>query len=106
MRLHNKSIDEVSTSSQTSRHPNEPNYMTRTNSSRAKARSNSEPRQRPTKQKREKRRTSSNEGLHYATKGIRNYDHQKDHDSEFDSASTCTNGSSYYTTLYAYEVST
>ncbi|KAJ0526267.1 hypothetical protein HanHA300_Chr09g0321261 [Helianthus annuus] len=87
---HSKPVDELVGSSQTSTPHNEPNYMTKTESSRAKTRSHSAPRQRPTKQKRENRRTSS----------------QSSNDLEFDSASTCTNGSSYYTTLYEYKVST
>lgn len=121
IRLENKQIDEASTTSQTSTQHDEPNYMTRTMSSRAKARSHSEPRQRPTKQGREKRRTSSNEGLNVVTKEIQTHKHEMDHerwltklrgsakpinDLEFDSASTFSNDSSYYTTLYAYEVGT
>ncbi|PWA46473.1 hypothetical protein CTI12_AA508540 [Artemisia annua] len=121
IRLRNKQIDEASTTSQTSTQHDEPNYMTRTMSSRAKARSHSEPRQRPTKQGREKRRTSSNEGLNVVNKEIQTHEHEMDHerwltklhgsaklinDLEFDSASTFTNDSSYYTTLYAYEVGT
>ncbi|KAJ0893421.1 putative IQ motif, EF-hand binding, P-loop containing nucleoside triphosphate hydrolase [Helianthus annuus] len=85
---HSKPVDELVGSSQTSTPHNEPNYMTKTESSRAKTRSHSAPRQRPTKQKRENRRTSS----------------QSSNDLEFDSASTCTNGSSYYTTLYEYKM--
>nr|GEV54348.1 hypothetical protein [Tanacetum cinerariifolium] len=115
-----KQMDEVSTTSQTSKQHDEPNYMTRTKSSRAKARSHSEPRQRPTKQKREKRRTSSNESLNVVSKEIRTHEQNMDrerwltklhgsakpiNDLEFDSASTFTNDSSYYTTLYAYETS-
>ncbi|KAK9069416.1 hypothetical protein SSX86_011319 [Deinandra increscens subsp. villosa] len=114
-RSDSKPTDEAAASSKTSTPQDEPNYMTRTESSRAKTRSQSEPRRRPTKQKRENRRTSSNEGLSPVTRSL-----QKDHedsltkvyrspksnnDFEYDSASICTNGSSYYTTLYdQYEV--
>ncbi|KAI3767671.1 hypothetical protein L2E82_17992 [Cichorium intybus] len=110
-RLQNKPINKTSAVSQTGPHHDDPNYMTRTKSSRAKARSQSEPRQRPTKQKRENRKNSSNEGL--GSKVVRTHNHQKDHsgystkihqssnsinDIDFDSRSTCTNGSSYWTT--------
>ncbi|CAH1421870.1 unnamed protein product [Lactuca virosa] len=110
-RLQNKAVNAAySTVSQmgSQSHHDEPNYMTRTKSSRAKTRSQSEPRQRPTKQKRENRQNSSNEAL--GSKVVRTHNHQKVHsgcltkahrssksinDSEFDLASTCTNGSSY-----------
>ncbi|KAI3725711.1 hypothetical protein L1987_65503 [Smallanthus sonchifolius] len=117
MRLHRTPTDEVAASSQTSTLHEEPNYMTKTESSRAKTRSQSAPRQRPTKQKHEKRRSSSNEGLTAVTRthqkgheglSIKHRSSKSTNDFEFDSASTCTNGSSYYTTLYEYdrEVST
>nr|XP_043615841.1 protein IQ-DOMAIN 19-like [Erigeron canadensis] len=113
MELHNKPIDEVSTASQTSTQQDEPNYMTRTESSRAKARSQSEPRRRPTKQKRENRRTSSNENLGVIRKGIQTYGNHKDHEhwlTKLQGSSKSINNfdfdSSYYTTLYAYEVGT
>ncbi|XP_071728709.1 uncharacterized protein [Rutidosis leptorrhynchoides] len=109
MRMQNKPMDEVSTASQTSTQHDEPNYMTRTESSRAKARSHSEPRQRPTKQKRENR-TSSNEGLCAVTKGIQTHDNHKYHEdwlAKLHRSSKSINDfefdSSYYTTLYAYE---
>ncbi|KVH92193.1 protein of unknown function DUF4005 [Cynara cardunculus var. scolymus] len=116
MRLHDKLIDEVSTKSQMNTQNTEPNYMTRTKSSRAKTRSHSEPRQRPTKQNRGNRQ---NEDLGAIRKEVQTHNHQKDHegwlaklrtssnsssDFEFDSASTCTNSSSYRTALYAYGV--
>ncbi|KAL8251570.1 hypothetical protein R6Q59_035263 [Mikania micrantha] len=110
IRLNSKSPNEVAASSQNSIRHDEPNYMTKTESSRAKARSQSEPRQRITKQKPENRLTSSNEVL---SSIIQN--HQKEHEGlltrlygsskstngfDFDSDSICTNGSSYYAILY------
>ncbi|KAJ9543824.1 hypothetical protein OSB04_023531 [Centaurea solstitialis] len=116
MRLHNKLIDEVSTTiSQLNTHV-EPNYMTRTKSSRAKARSHSQPRQRLSKQKCE---NQQNEGLGAIMKCIQTNDHKKGHDVwlaklhrssksssdfDFDSTSTGTNGSSYNTTFHEYKV--